>query len=186
MGIAFAATWIALFHSLALNGLGYQTGLKPWWCWVRRRRLPPRKFREAGAFRVMRHPVYLSFLGLIWFTPTVTLDRAVLIALWTGYVFVGSWLKDRRLTFFMGAAYREYQSRVPGYPGMLAGPLGRIDWQPVMTEPLLERPDEHRVRWTGDRDARRIEPGLDTRQLPNSFRAQERAAAKDPLGLGRV
>lgn len=164
VGIAFAGTWIALFHSLSLNGLGYQTGLKPWWYWVRQQKLPPRQFREAGAFRVMRHPVYLSFLGLIWFTPTVTLDRAVLIALWTGYVFVGSRLKDRRLTLFMGATYLDYQSRVPGYPGMLLGPLSRIAWQPVIAEPLLKKHGKHKVHWTGNREARRIEPGMDSRQ----------------------
>jgi protein-S-isoprenylcysteine O-methyltransferase Ste14 len=76
----------------------------------------------------MRHPVYLSFLGLIWFVPTVTLDRALLIAVWTVYVFVGSYLKDRRLQHYLGPTYREYQARVPGYPGMIAGPLARVPW----------------------------------------------------------
>ena len=76
----------------------------------------------------MRHPVYLSFLGLVWLTPTVTLDRAILIAVWTAYIFVGSYLKDRRLQYFLGSRYREYQARVPGFPGMPVGPLARIPW----------------------------------------------------------
>jgi methanethiol S-methyltransferase len=76
----------------------------------------------------MRHPVYLSFLGLIWFAPTVTLDRALLIAVWTVYIFLGSYLKDRRLQYYLGPTYREYQARVPGYPGMIVGPLARVPW----------------------------------------------------------
>jgi protein-S-isoprenylcysteine O-methyltransferase Ste14 len=124
--MAFAASWILLFYSLSLNGLGYQTGWTPWWHWLRRQSEPRRNFRPRSAYLVMRHPVYLSFLGLIWFTPTVTLDRALLIAIWTVYVFVGSYLKDRRLQYYLGSRYREYQAEVPGYPGMIFGPLARV------------------------------------------------------------
>jgi hypothetical protein len=43
----------------------------------------------------------------------------------TTYIFVGSCLKDRRLEFFLGDAYRTYAAQVPGYPLMLIGPLAR-------------------------------------------------------------
>ncbi|MEI7781782.1 MAG: hypothetical protein WCJ18_07640, partial [Planctomycetota bacterium] len=42
------------------------------------------------------------------------------------YIFVGSALKDGRLVHFMGDTYRDYQARVPGYPGVGFGPLGRV------------------------------------------------------------
>ena len=122
----FAASWVALLYSLHLTGLGWQTGLTPWWHWVRGLPQPKREFAERGAYRILRHPVYLSFLGLIWLVPVVTLDRAVLIAVWSLYIFVGSVLKDRRLLFFIGDRYRDYQARVPGYPGMPFGPLARM------------------------------------------------------------
>ncbi len=127
--VAFAAGWPALIYSLYLSGLGYQTGWTAWWHWMRRLPEPRRQFRPRSAYRIMRHPVYLCFLGLIWFVPTVTLDRAVLIAIWTGYVFVGSYLKDRRLGYYLGTRYRKYQARVPGYPGMIFGPLARVPWR---------------------------------------------------------
>jgi methanethiol S-methyltransferase len=125
---AFGGAWLTLFYSLHLSGLGYQTGWTPWRCWVRGEPAPRRQFRPRSAYLIMRHPVYLSFLGLIWFAPIVTLDRALLIAVWTVYVFVGSYLKDRRLQYYLGPTYREYQARVPGYPGMIVGPLARIPW----------------------------------------------------------
>lgn len=122
----FVASWVALLYSLHLTGLGWQTGLTPWWHWIRGLPQPKREFAERGVYRILRHPVYLSFLGLIWFVPVVTLDRAVLIGVWSLYIFVGSVLKDRRLLFFIGDRYRDYQTRVPGYPGMPFGPLARM------------------------------------------------------------
>ena len=118
-------SWVGLFYSMWLNGFGYQSGWTPWWHWVRREPIPQRKFNPRGAFRFMRHPVYLSFLGLVWFTPVMTTDRAILTAVWTVYVFIGSYLKDERLVYYVGEPYRQYQAWVPGYIGMLIGPLGK-------------------------------------------------------------
>ena len=134
MQAAFVGSWGTLFYSLSLTGMGYQTGWTPWWHWVRRRNAPPRSFRPRSLYRWLRHPIYLSFLGLIWFTPVVTLDRAILTAIWTVYIFVGSWLKDRRLVHYLGDTYRAYQSHVPGYPGMPFGPLARIPFSPAPLE----------------------------------------------------
>ncbi|TWT47245.1 methyltransferase family protein [Botrimarina hoheduenensis] len=121
----FYASWIALAYSLHLTGLGFQTGLTPWLAWVRGTSQPRRAFAPRGAYRWMRHPVYLSFMGLLWFTPTMTLDHAVLTGVWTLYLFVGSWLKDRRLEHYLGDTYHEYQTQVTGYPLVGIGPLGK-------------------------------------------------------------
>jgi methanethiol S-methyltransferase len=114
--VGFFLSWVTLFYSMSLTGLGYQTGLTPWWHWVRRRPVPPRQFQPVGTYRYVRHPVYLSFLGLVWLTPVVTLDRAVLIGLWTVYVGIGSYLKDERLSRLIGEPYRRYRNEVPAYP----------------------------------------------------------------------
>jgi methanethiol S-methyltransferase len=112
----FLLSWLAIFYSLSLTGLGFQTGLTPWLYWVRRRQLPRREFRAVGVYRFFRHPTYLSFLGLVWLTPVVTLDRAVLIGIWTAYIFIGGYLKDVRLTRLLGEPYRQYRMAVPPYP----------------------------------------------------------------------
>jgi len=123
---AFYGSWISLLYSLWLTGMGYQTGLLPWLYWVRRERAPRREFVQRGAFRVMRHPVYLSFLGLIWFTPRMTLDHVILTAVWTAYIYAGSYLKDRRLLRIIGEPYREYARRVPGFPLIGLGIIGKL------------------------------------------------------------
>jgi len=125
MRIGLYASWCALLYSLNLTGLGYQAGLTQWLYWLRGQALPRREFQPRGAYRLFRHPVYLSFLGLIWFTPRMTVDHAMLTGIWTVYIFVGSHLKDRRLEHYLGDAYREYCRQVPGYPGLRFSPLGR-------------------------------------------------------------
>jgi protein-S-isoprenylcysteine O-methyltransferase Ste14 len=112
----FYLSWAALFYSLALTGLGYQNGWTPFYHWLRREKAPRREFKPRGAYKLFRHPVYLSFLGLVWFIPKMTLDHAALTAIWTAYIFIGSAIKDRRLTHYIGDAYRQYSARVPGYP----------------------------------------------------------------------
>jgi len=121
----FLASWGALFYSLWLSGLGRQTGWTTWYAWLRNVRVACPVFLPKSWYRWLRHPIYLSFLGLIWFTPRMTADRAVLALVWTVYIFVGSWLKDRRLEHYVGDAYREYSAVVPGYPFIPIGPLGR-------------------------------------------------------------
>jgi hypothetical protein len=76
-------------------------------------RPPARPFAPQGVYRVMRHPVHLSFLRLVWPVPVMTLDRAVLIGIWTVSIDAGSVLKDGRLLFCVGDEYRSCQPAVP-------------------------------------------------------------------------
>jgi hypothetical protein len=125
MQVAYVLSWVALVYTLSLTGIGFQTGWTPFWGWLRRGRPPRRGFEVRGAYRWIRHPVYFSFLGQVWLTPLMTADRLLLSVLFTGYIFLGSYLKDRRLLYYLGDTYREYQARVPGYP-LGFGPMGRV------------------------------------------------------------
>ncbi|QDU49259.1 NnrU family protein [Gimesia panareensis] len=140
MSAGFYGSWISLLYSLNLTGLGYQTGLTQWWYWLRRKPLPRREFQPRSLYCCMRHPVYLSFMGLLWFTPLMTLDHAILTGIWTAYIFVGSYLKDERLSYYIGKPYRDYQARVPGYPFIFFGPLGKRKTKPAPVKPLKKSP----------------------------------------------
>jgi protein-S-isoprenylcysteine O-methyltransferase Ste14 len=121
----FLTSWVGLFYSLSLTGLGFQTGLTPWWAYVRQREVPRRAFVTTGAYQFLRHPIYLSFVGLMWCAPSMTTDHLLMASGWTVYVYIGSVLKDHRLLFFLGDRYRVYMMRVPGYPLIPWGPLAR-------------------------------------------------------------
>ncbi len=73
----------------------------------------------------MRHPVYLSFLGLIWFTPNMTMDHVVFTVVWTVYIYAGSYFKDQRMIRYIGRPYIEYAAVTPGLPIIGIGSLRR-------------------------------------------------------------
>lgn len=139
--VGFYASWGALFYSLSLTGLGYQNGWTPFYYWLRHQQSPRRQFKPRGAYKLIRHPVYLSFLGLVWFTPHMTLDHAALTAIWTAYIFYGSFLKDRRLERFVGETYRRYAAEVPGFPLVPFGPLARRTGSINGRESKIEKTD---------------------------------------------
>ncbi|MCA9056886.1 MAG: hypothetical protein KDA85_00245 [Planctomycetaceae bacterium] len=128
----FFGSWVSLLYSISLTGLGYQTGWTQWSFWWRGEQMPRREFHPVSLYRWMRHPVYLSFLGLIWFTPVMSLDHALLTGVWSVYILIGSALKDARLEFFLGQSYSRYRERVPGYLLMPGRILGR---RPAISDP---------------------------------------------------
>lgn len=81
-----------------------------------------------GPFGRVRHPLYALMLVLLWSTPNLTSDRALLNVLWTGWMVIGIYLEERDLVVKFGAAYRDYQRSVP----ML------IPWRPMGTLLMLK------------------------------------------------
>lgn len=122
---AFLASWGALFYSINLTGLGFQTGFTSWCAYLRGRAVPRWPFVTTGAYRFLRHPIYLGFLLLLWCTPRMTTDHLLMASVWTVYIYVGSVLKDRRMLSILGDRYSSYMARVPGYPFVPWGPLAR-------------------------------------------------------------
>jgi protein-S-isoprenylcysteine O-methyltransferase Ste14 len=75
--------------------------------------LPAETLQVSGLYSLVRHPLYLFSLIMLWLTPVMT-DAFLGFAVGTtGYFVVGSQLEERRLAAEFGAAYDRYRSRVP-------------------------------------------------------------------------
>ncbi len=74
---------------------------------------PPLAFVAEGAYRFVRHPLYLFMLVLIWSTPRLSADQLLFIVLWTLWIVVGTRLEERDLVADFGGTYRRYQISVP-------------------------------------------------------------------------
>lgn len=76
---------------------------------------PPAQFVETGAYGLVRHPLYLFSMMVIWFTPLMTVGTLLFNLLATVYFWVGSLHEERRLEREFGEAYRAYREKVPGF-----------------------------------------------------------------------
>ena len=73
---------------------------------------PDEPFATRGILRWVRHPWYTASFLALW---GHNLDAAGLVAslVLTAYLFVGTWLEERKLASQFGDAYRAYQRQVP-------------------------------------------------------------------------
>ena len=93
--------WFDPFGTLALKA--HLRGSSP----------PALAFVAQGAYRCVRHPLYLCMLLLIWSAPRLSTDRLLFNVLWTAWIVVGTKLEERDLLADFGEIYRRYQLSVP-------------------------------------------------------------------------
>lgn len=102
---------------------GYDVAEFAGWAYVRRGlAAADQPLRTHGLNRLVRHPLYLGFglvlLGFWLLAPTTA--RTVFLACNLGYLAVGTWLEERKLTRRFGETYAQHRARVPLLPRRLA------------------------------------------------------------------
>lgn len=80
----------------------------------RRKQYTNLPFRANTLYRLTRHPMMLGFLIAFWAAPRMTLGHLLFALVMTGYILVAvRFLEERDLVANLGAAYVDYQRRVP-------------------------------------------------------------------------
>jgi len=67
----------------------------------------------SGPYRYVRHPLYAFGFILLWASPSMTRNTAILYALLSLYFYVGSLHEETLLEKEHGEAYRRYRAQVP-------------------------------------------------------------------------
>jgi protein-S-isoprenylcysteine O-methyltransferase Ste14 len=76
------------------------------------RRVTTAELKIVGPFRVVRHPIYLGWVLLVFGTPTMTANRLVFAVVSTAYLILAIPWEERSLVEGHGDRYREYQRLV--------------------------------------------------------------------------
>ncbi len=70
-------------------------------------------FKIEGAYKLVRHPIYLFSILFLGLRPTMSLFYLIMFLCIVIYFYVGSIFEERKLVEVFGGEYREYQLRVP-------------------------------------------------------------------------
>jgi methanethiol S-methyltransferase len=88
-------------------------GVAPMVAHLRDRPEPAPTFVARGPYRLVRHPLYLAVLALIWSNPDMTMDRLLFQVVWSAWILLGARLEEADLLAEFGDAYRAYCREVP-------------------------------------------------------------------------
>ncbi|MEX2272984.1 MAG: isoprenylcysteine carboxylmethyltransferase family protein [Vicinamibacterales bacterium] len=68
--------------------------------------------RYTGPYGVVRHPIYLGWLLIVWLAPTMTPSHLLFAAVSTAYLIVATFYEERSLHEIFGPAYADYARKV--------------------------------------------------------------------------
>lgn len=109
----YVISWAFMFWSMLVLGLGKQNGVEDWWLTLRGKKLR-HKVPMHGPYLLTRHPIYISFLGMIWTSPNISLGHLMMSLIWSFYIFYGIAKKESRM--LKSQKYSEYAQHVPVFP----------------------------------------------------------------------
>ena len=72
----------------------------------------PIEFRAEGPFAIVRHPIYLAWILMVFATPTMTTSRLLFAGISTTYLIAAIPLEERSLIEAFGDKYRAYQHQM--------------------------------------------------------------------------
>lgn len=75
--------------------------------------MPSPSFKAPFLYRIVRHPMQLGVIILVFATPLMTLGHLIFAGAMTAYIFVGLYFEERALTRDFGDVYKAYKRQVP-------------------------------------------------------------------------
>jgi protein-S-isoprenylcysteine O-methyltransferase Ste14 len=72
----------------------------------------PVEFKADGPFAIVRHPIYLGWVLMVFATPTMTTSRLLFAVVSTAYLVAAIPFEERSLVEAFGDKYRDYQAKM--------------------------------------------------------------------------
>ena len=106
-GLSLIGAWLTL-QSAAMLDMFELAGTRP----LMAPRSDDGELKAHGPYALVRHPIYLAWLFLVWTPTTMTGTRAVFAAISTAYLVIAIPFEERSLRASLGPAYAAYAGRV--------------------------------------------------------------------------
>lgn len=123
----YVAGWIGVVVTTFLINHFDLFGLRQVWSQLLGQENPPLRFVTPGPYRVVRHPLYIGWLTVMWAAPTMTAAHLLFAAGLTAYILIAIRFEERDLVE-SHPEYAAYRRQVPMLiPGWKQGaaPLGQ-------------------------------------------------------------
>jgi len=112
--------WLLLSLSSFQAGYKVQTGSLGWTTIFFGKKLVFPGLPYTGLFRIVRHPIYLSFCIILWASPFFTLDKIIVASFYSFYCFLAPLFKEKRLKEIYGNQFENYKKNTPYFfPNLL-------------------------------------------------------------------
>ena len=121
----YLSSWVLLLYATFLIDHFDLFGLRQSWAALKGSQPEGLRFVTPALYRIVRHPIYSGWLGIMWFTPTMTISHLVFAIGSTAYIFVGMTLEERDLVK-AHPEYRQYKSKVPALLPSFSRRLGKV------------------------------------------------------------
>lgn len=92
------------------------------------------QFGTPGIYKHVRHPLYIGWFMVFWFTPHMTAAHLVFAAMTTAYILIAIQLEERDLVATYGKTYVDYRKTTP----MFVPRMGRKNTE--TTETIANEP----------------------------------------------
>ncbi len=108
----YLASWALLLYATFLINHFDLFGLRQVWLAFCEKDNHELKFVTPALYNIVRHPIYVGWLGIFWITPTMTVTHLLLAIGVTAYILIGIQLEERDLED-AHPEYAQYKRKVP-------------------------------------------------------------------------